>query len=106
MCIHMCVCVLMHVCVCTSQVPIFTAPSYQQPPVDGVGVCVCVCVFVCVSLSVCVCVPVQPHTEEIRLKIFVSPDLSVFLIDLLSTGTPFTHVKICLKFWGLLRKSV
>ena len=45
-----------------------------------------VCVRVCVCLCVCACVPVQPLTEEIRLKIFESPDLSVFLIDLLSHG--------------------
>jgi len=45
-----------------------------------------------------------PLTEEIRLKLFASPDLSVFLIDLWVSGTPFTQLKLCLKLWGLHSK--
>jgi len=39
--------------------------------------------------------------EEIRLKIFGSQDLSIFLIHFLSEGIPFTLVKVHLKFQGL-----
>jgi len=44
--------------------------------------------------------------EEIRLKMFGSPDLSGSRTVFGVTGTPFTHVKTCRKFWVFPRKRV
>jgi len=44
---------------------------------------------------------VYPLKEEIRLKIFGPRDFTILLLDPLSDGTPFKHLKICLKIWGL-----
>jgi len=47
-----------------------------------------------------------PLTEAIRVNFFENPDSAVFLPTLLSGEDSVTHVKTCLKFWGLPRKCV
>jgi len=45
--------------------------------------------------------PTYPLMEEITLKIFGSPDLSVFLIDLLSAGDSVNSRENLLQIWEL-----
>ena len=48
------------------------------------------------------CHVTNPLTEEIRLQIFGSRDLTIFSLDLLRDGDP----KTCMKIWGLPWKRV
>ena len=76
------------------------------------------CIVLCCSVFQCVAVchtsymydvSYDPLTEKTMIE---CPDWTVFPSTRLSdgdsdyTGSPFTHVKTCLKFWGLPRKRV
>jgi len=47
-----------------------------------------------------------PLTEEIRIKIFGSRDLTISSSNFNLTGTPFTRLETCMQMWGLPWKRV
>jgi len=63
-------------------------------------VCVCVCVRLCARAKP------YPLTEEVRKKIFGSPDDPVFLDPFLSDGDSVYSLKTTLKSGGLPGKCV
>jgi len=131
--IHVCVYVCVYVCVLYDELAFCTAASETM---FGASLCVCANAPILVGISmwghvyrtyiriyvrICIRMYFYPLTEELRLEIFGSPDLSIFFTDhfsdgdsiysseefveflgnpvkscLICTGTP---VKICRKLW-------
>ena len=58
--------------------------------------------YIYIHMDICI----NPLTEEIWIEIFGSPDLPISGSIFWRTGSPFTHVKSCLKWWGLPWKRV